>query len=330
MPKKDYQIYNQIVEELKAKKIDKELWQQAKTSAGEDRDAVKAAYFKLRYRKIEQKEKRMEDQQNGPEDSEHRPFARFVAKMQDLSLYAIFLIIPLLLAPAFFFFLLLPAQISQDIRLLIQPRTIPYQIEFLEASLSSGKYQDPRINTIAQEMLELLQQIHPAQPQTDNNTSDEVSKKAIGQAQERTLLQITDYLPAIAKSIIISTIICALLYTFLLLAIDSLLLKFFGTTPGRKLLGIKVKGAKQLSIAGCIIRALRCWLFGFALFIFPLFIITWIYQYIKIKEDDDTSWDEAAGYRVIYYPVSGLNWCISALLIIIFHILTAVITVLFI
>jgi uncharacterized RDD family membrane protein YckC len=108
-----------------------------------------------------------------------------------------------------------------------------------------------------------------------------------------------------------------ILLTPFALALDSLIIHFFGSTPGKALLGItvrKIKGTPTLS--EWLKRGLGLWVYAYALG-FPL-VSLWTLKTQKDRVDElkQTSYDEKLGFQVFSSEVSKLRFVAACLLLV--------------
>ena len=88
----------------------------------------------------------------------------------------------------------------------------------------------------------------------------------------------------------------------LMLPIEAVMLAWWGTTPGKAMLGLRVidRHGARLSFGVALRRALRVWVHGLGLN-FPLAsLITLIVAHGKLTRQQVTSWDRALGSSVRY------------------------------
>jgi uncharacterized RDD family membrane protein YckC len=96
-----------------------------------------------------------------------------------------------------------------------------------------------------------------------------------------------------------------LLYLPIAFILDALLYRAIGNTPGKALLGLKVKtlDGKSLSFAQYLNRNFSMWVSGLALG-FPLFtLFTLVHQAGRLGEGQQASYDESTGFCVHSKPV---------------------------
>jgi len=93
-----------------------------------------------------------------------------------------------------------------------------------------------------------------------------------------------------------------LLLLFYLIFFEPMMLSSFGTTPGKFLLGIKIRDSlgKKISYGIGMKRGFILWVNGMGLGI-PMFaFFTLISSFIKLKRNGITSWDRRCGISVIH------------------------------
>jgi len=85
-----------------------------------------------------------------------------------------------------------------------------------------------------------------------------------------------------------------------------MMLSSFGTTPGKSLLGIKIRAlsGKKISYSTGMRRGFLVWLNGMGMGIPFVALFTMIIAYSKLKRNGITSWDERCGISVIHYQLS--------------------------
>lgn len=88
--------------------------------------------------------------------------------------------------------------------------------------------------------------------------------------------------------------------------LDAIVYNFFGNTPGKSLLGLKVYGAGKLSltISQYFYRNLSVWMQGIGFGIPIINLLTMGWQERRLKKGKQTSYDESKGYYVLASPVS--------------------------
>ncbi len=93
-----------------------------------------------------------------------------------------------------------------------------------------------------------------------------------------------------------------LLLLFYLIFFEPMMLSSFGTTPGKSLLGIKIRdlSRKKISYAIGMKRGFLLWINGMGLGIPFIAFFTMIFAYSKLKRKGITSWDERCGISVIH------------------------------
>ncbi len=114
-----------------------------------------------------------------------------------------------------------------------------------------------------------------------------------------------------------------LLFFLLLSLIEAVFISTMGTTPFKALLKIRIldKNRKKLSFANSLKRSFLVWLKGWGLGIFPIFIITYILSYIKLKTKRTTSWDQSAKSLVYCGRLNFTRSATATLLLFIFPVL---------
>ena len=93
------------------------------------------------------------------------------------------------------------------------------------------------------------------------------------------------------------------------LILDAAIYHFFGNTPGKAILGLKVEtfDASPLSFGQYLVRNFKIWVKGLALG-FPLInLFTMIYQAKRIWKGQQASYDESANYRVQAQPIGWVR-----------------------
>lgn len=81
----------------------------------------------------------------------------------------------------------------------------------------------------------------------------------------------------------------------------------FGTTPGKALLGLRIRRAdlSRLSFGLALNRQIRQVFLGNALGIVPMIFVTWIVGYVKLRRNGVTPWDRECGTVVLCRPRGG-------------------------
>jgi len=110
--------------------------------------------------------------------------------------------------------------------------------------------------------------------------------------------------------IIIIIIIYAFLYGFVfLLLIEAFCLYAFGSTIGKALYGIQInRNVQRVSFGSAFHRTFLNLLHGQALWMPPIFLISWAFAYVRLKKTGTTSWDANLGWTVSHTKLGGIRW----------------------
>lgn len=110
---------------------------------------------------------------------------------------------------------------------------------------------------------------------------------------------------------------------FLWIPIEALFLKYFGKTPGKFLLGLKVvkSGRKTLDYQTAIKRSFLVWIRGIALGIPIINIIAMLYAFFQLKTNRESSWDRDEHTKIAAVPIHPARPIIAALIILAYVIL---------
>ena len=97
-----------------------------------------------------------------------------------------------------------------------------------------------------------------------------------------------------------STQVLGIIFIPVAFALDSVIYKIFGNTPGKYLLGLSVTSIhlKKLSFTEYLNRNMRIWVFGYGLGLPLVYIFTIFRQYGRVKNLKAASYDEETGNRV--------------------------------
>ena len=97
-----------------------------------------------------------------------------------------------------------------------------------------------------------------------------------------------------------------LLLLFYLIFFEPMMLSSFGTTPGKVLLGIKIRdlSGEKISYAKGMKRGFLVWIHGMGIGVPLIAFFTMIVAYNKLKRNGITGWDEKCGIRVIHDQLS--------------------------
>ena len=97
-----------------------------------------------------------------------------------------------------------------------------------------------------------------------------------------------------------------LLLLFYLIFFEPMMLSSFGTTPGKALLGIKIRAlsGKKISYTTAMRRGFLVWLSGMGMGIPFIALLTMIFAYRRLKRNGITNWDEKCGINVIHDQLS--------------------------
>jgi len=84
------------------------------------------------------------------------------------------------------------------------------------------------------------------------------------------------------------------------------MLSSFGTTPGKALLGIKIRAlsGKKISYTTGMKRGFLIWIYGMGIGIPLISLFTMIAAYNRLKRNGITSWDKKCGINVIHDQLS--------------------------
>lgn len=91
--------------------------------------------------------------------------------------------------------------------------------------------------------------------------------------------------------------------------VESLLLHFAGTTPGKALFGVRVVNpdGTRLSLGQAFSRTLRVWVLGMGAGFMLFSIIAGIAAHIRLSGRGITAWDEQMGLRVEHPEITGAH-----------------------
>jgi len=100
-----------------------------------------------------------------------------------------------------------------------------------------------------------------------------------------------------------------LLLLFYLIFFEPMMLSSFGTTPGKALLGIKIRdlSGNKISYTTGMKRGFLVWLNGMGIGIPLITLFTMIAAYNRLKRNGITSWDEKCGINIIHHRISILR-----------------------
>lgn len=110
-----------------------------------------------------------------------------------------------------------------------------------------------------------------------------------------------------------------------ILFIEAVIFGFFGTTPGKALLGIEVTSLnyKKIQIDHYIYRQIGVWFFGLGVGIFPVAIFTMAKQYSRLKSCRATGYDEGS-YLVIAKKIGIIRYVVAGLLFVVLIVSSAI------
>ena len=93
------------------------------------------------------------------------------------------------------------------------------------------------------------------------------------------------------------------------LAVDALIFRLFGNTPGKALLGLRVIGqdGQRLNGKQYLLRNLQIMIQGFGLGLPLVFLVTFILQWVRVSKGRPASYDATPGYRVEAVSVA-IGW----------------------
>jgi hypothetical protein len=102
--------------------------------------------------------------------------------------------------------------------------------------------------------------------------------------------------------------------------VEAMVLSTFGTTPGKRMLGIRVANpdGTQLGLGQALNRSFQVWVMGFGIGIPVLLLITLMYGYFVLNRDGATPWDRRLGLVVTYSKVGAVRGAVITALIALF------------
>lgn len=106
--------------------------------------------------------------------------------------------------------------------------------------------------------------------------------------------------------------------------VEPLCLSVFGTTPGKRLLKIRLvyTSPNELSYGAALSRSVKVWWRGLAAGLPLISLFTLITAYSRLKANGQTSWDAEGGFIVTHQPVGiGRGILVLALLFVYFFII---------
>ncbi len=113
-----------------------------------------------------------------------------------------------------------------------------------------------------------------------------------------------------------------------ILVLESLLHQWFGSSPGKKLFGLRVVTLRgnALNFEQYLRRNFSLWVSGMALGI-PLFnLVTYIKQGNRLERDQQTSYDEELGTRVMAQPISPARKMLAGVALVILVVVSSALT----
>jgi hypothetical protein len=115
-----------------------------------------------------------------------------------------------------------------------------------------------------------------------------------------------------------SGVVWNLLALLVWVPVDGLLLATFGSTPGKRLLGMSVRteagDGGRLDLGQALNRSFRVWFFGLGAGIPIVSLITMVVAHERLKKNGTTSWDRDVGAVVLHRPVTVEAMVLLALL----------------
>ena len=114
----------------------------------------------------------------------------------------------------------------------------------------------------------------------------------------------------------IPQIILIISITIIYFFIEANVISSFGTTPGKKLFGIRVsdENGEDLDYLTSVKRSFVLWFQGLALSIPLISLITLIISYNRYTAQGITSWDETYHVKISYQPISTIRMVLGVLL----------------
>jgi uncharacterized RDD family membrane protein YckC len=100
--------------------------------------------------------------------------------------------------------------------------------------------------------------------------------------------------------------------------IEPLLLSYWGTTPGKKLLKIKITKEDNTSISfhDAFMRTIKVWFKGLGLGIPLISFFTQINAYNNLSNDGITSWDKSGGFRIVHEKIATWRIVLATLIVV--------------
>ena len=97
-----------------------------------------------------------------------------------------------------------------------------------------------------------------------------------------------------------------LLLLFYLIFFEPMMLSSFGTTPGKVLLGIKIRdlSGKKISYTTGMRRGFLVWIYGMGIGIPLITLFTMTVAYSKLRRNGITGWDEKCEISIIHDQLS--------------------------
>jgi hypothetical protein len=108
----------------------------------------------------------------------------------------------------------------------------------------------------------------------------------------------------------------AMLTIFIGIPMNALMLGLIGTTPGKAIFGIRVRGSglQRLGFLVALRRELSVWVFGLAMGIPVVAFFTLVAAYLHLKKYGRATWDETlndGGFVVLYRQPSFLQFTLN-------------------
>lgn len=113
-------------------------------------------------------------------------------------------------------------------------------------------------------------------------------------------------------------VVVSMLYAFLWVPVEALLLSTWGTTPGKWLMRMTVRDSTggKLTFSVALSRSLYVWAWGFGIGFFYAMLVAALFAYLELQSKGRTRWDREGGFR-IYHGEIGMHRGIATIVLLV-------------
>ncbi|WP_454782203.1 RDD family protein [Legionella sp. WA2022007384] len=107
------------------------------------------------------------------------------------------------------------------------------------------------------------------------------------------------------------------IFLFLWIFVETILLTTWGTTPGKRLLNIRIKTTndKKPQLLNAFRRSIKVWFFGMAMGIPFIAVFTLFCAYFELNKNKITTWDKSENFTITHQSISMYKIIIAVLIL---------------